>query len=138
MREHDPTCEIIPAARHKIFDCEIGCDGTQCQRIIGPRDYIIRCGETPDRGAGGNDLEDDDQRPRGKPNGGQRYPPAVPALTILSVTYLRVAALASHILVVLLALGSVLAGLRLTTSSKVVGCWAGRWAGFAPLGILPT
>jgi hypothetical protein len=47
-----------------------------------------------------------------------RYPLAMPALTILSTSYLRVAALASHILVVLLALGSVLAVLRLTTSSK--------------------
>jgi hypothetical protein len=42
-----------------------------------------------------------------------RYPPTMPALTILSAQYLRVAALASHILVVLLALGSVLAVLRL-------------------------
>jgi hypothetical protein len=67
-----------------------------------------------------------------------RYPLAMPALTILSTSYLRVAALASHILVVLLALGSVLAVLRLTTSSKVVGCWTGRSAGFAPLRILPT
>ena len=65
-----------------------------------------------------------------------RYPLAMPALTIISRSYLRVAALASHILVVLLALGSVLAVLRLSTSSK--GCWTGRSAGFAPLGILPT
>src|SRR6516165_8580056 len=31
-----------------------------------------------------------------------------------------------------------LAVLRLTTSSKVVGCWTGRSAGLAPLRILPA
>jgi hypothetical protein len=33
---------------------------------------------------------------------------------------------------------SALAVLRLTTSSKVVGCWTGRSAGLAPLRILPA
>src|SRR5271169_4111270 len=33
---------------------------------------------------------------------------------------------------------SALAVLRLTTSSKVVGCWTGRSAGFSPLRILPA
>ena len=65
-----------------------------------------------------------------------RDPPAVPVSTILFNVYRVSPALASHILVVLLTLGSVLAVSRLTTSSNVVGCWTGRSAGFALLRIL--